>query len=445
MKPSILLSAAFAMQAVIIGPAVADQGLVPLFQRAKELDPQYLLAQSSRDAAQEGLAYAESAFGPKVTFAASAFRTDRLEQSRTFTGSTVENINTINAQNAQIQARQAIYRQRDWAAKDQAVAQFESAQHLFLFAGQDLAARFAEAWVVVVAARDMVVMYQSALTAAVDIRNEMDRRYRAGEASVQDRDQARAKLEQAKAQLDDAKARLEIAEIGLRDIAGPEAKVPLGHSLKGLQPLTTAQYSEPTLIAEIEQKNLEVLAARFQEDAARYEREKAKADRTPTLDAFATMSKGQNDQIFTIKDENRVGVQLSVPIYTSGALSSLIAQADANYRKAQAQSRVTLLKARSEGLSAFASLAPLYARVMAADQSVDAALSMQKAQQLGLKAGVNSRADLAQASQELVAAQRQQIESRRDYVTTWVKLQRAVSLLSEQQLELLQANLTRAR
>lgn len=427
------------------GQARADQGLIGSFQRAKELDPQYLLAQSSRDAAQEGLAYAESAFGPKVTFSASAFRTDRLEQSRTFTGSTVENNNTINAQNAQIQARQSIYRQRDWATKDQAIAQLESAQHLFLYANQDLAARLTEAWVGVVAARDLVGMYQLALSAAGDIRSEMEKRYKAGDASVQDRDQARAKFEQAKAQLDDVKARLEIADIGLRDIAGPDAAVPAAHSLKGLLPLTTAQYSEAGLAAEIEQKNLEVLAARFQEDAARYEREKAKADRTPTLDAFATMSKGQNDQIFSIKDENRVGLQMSMPIYTSGALSSLIAQAEANFRKAQAQTKVTLLKARAEGLSAFANLAPLYTRVMASDQLVSAALSLQKAEQLGLKAGVNSRADVAQANQELVAAQRQQIESRRDYVITWVRLQRAVSLLSEQQLELLQANLTRTR
>lgn len=421
--------------------AWADQGLKEHLRSARELDPQYMVAKAARDAAEEGLAYAKSAFGPKITFAATAFRTDRLEQTRTFTGETINNPNTINSQNAQLQARQSIYRQRDWATKDQAVVQLESAEHLFAFADQDLAARLADAWIAVIAARDLVALYEATLAAAAEIRNESEKRLKAGEETTQDRDQSRARFEQASAQLQDSKAKLEIAEIGLRDIAGPKANVPVGSSLRNLAKLDYTKLTDHELIAAIEQKNLEVLAARFQEDAARLERDKAQSDRMPTLDAFATMTKGQNDQIFNIRDENRVGVQLSVPIYTAGALSSLIAQADANYRKAQAQTRGTLLRARSEGLSAYASLGPLYSKVLAGDRLVEAALSSQRAYQMGLKAGMNSRADLARSTQELISAQRQQIDNRREYLVAWLKFQRSISALTEPQLEVLQKSL----
>jgi outer membrane protein TolC len=64
---------------------------------------------------------------------------------------------------------------------------------------------------------------------------------------------------------------------------------------------------------------------------------------------------------------------------------------------------------------------------------------------MGVKAGVNTRADLARATQELVAVQRQQIENRRDYVTAWLKLQRALSALTELQMEILLAGLSQTK
>ena len=422
-------------------PLWAEEGLFQQLNQAKEIDPQYLAVRASREAALQGVDVARSAFGPKVTFSASAFRVDRIEQSRNFLGETVNNANSINSQNVQIQARQSIYRQRDWAARDQAMIQLEGAEALVDFAGQDLTARLIDSWIAVIAARDLVSLYQATLRAAGEIRSESESRFKAGEETVQDLELARARFEQAFAQLEDSKARLEIAEIGLRDLAGPKARVPDRFTLRGLTRLDQAQYTEQQLVAEIEQKNLEVISARFQEDAARLEVEKARSDRLPTVDAFAAVTKGQNDQIFNIRDENRIGLQLSVPIYTHGSLGATIAQADANYRKAQAQTRGALLRARTDGLSAHASLAPLMAKVMASDRAFAAGLSLQRATQLGVKAGVNTRADLARATQELVATQRQQIENRREYVSVWLKLQRSLSALTEPQMQTLLSGL----
>ena len=435
--------------AVMLGsvtlPTWAEDSLLLHLSRAKEIDPQYLAARASREAAIEGVGVARSAFGPKVTFSASAFRVDRIEQSRNFLGETVNNANSINTQNAQIQARQSIYRQRDWATRDQAAIQLEGAEALFDFAGQELVARLTDAWITVIAARDLVTLYQATLRVAGDIRSESESRFKAGEEALQDLEQARARFEQASAQLEDSKARLEIAEIGLRDLAGPQARVPERFTLRGVARLTQAGYTDQQLVSEIEQKNLEIISARFQEQVARLEVDKARSDRLPTVDAFAAVTKGQNDQIFNIRDENRVGLQLSIPLYTHGALAAAIAQADANYRKAQAQARGVLLRARNEGLSAHASLSPLLAKVAASDRAFTAGVSLQRATQMGVKAGINTRADLARATQELVAVQRQQIENRRDYVTAWLKLQRALSALTEPQMEILLTGLSQTK
>ena len=228
-------------------PAWAEDSLLLHLSRAKEIDPQYLAARASREAALEGVGVARSAFGPKVTFSASAFRVDRIEQSRNFLGETVNNANSINTQNVQIQARQSIYRQRDWAARDQAVIQLDGAEVLFDFAGQELKARLIDAWIAVIAARDLVSLYQATLRAVSDIRSESESRFKAGEEALQDLEQARARFEQASAQLEDSKARLEIAEIGLRDLVGPQARVPERFTLRGIARLTQAGYTDQQL------------------------------------------------------------------------------------------------------------------------------------------------------------------------------------------------------
>ncbi len=424
--------------------ASGQYGLLTLtdqFLAARQFDPQYLGAFAARDAAEQGLAYAESAFGPKVSLSGSAFRTNRVEESTNFLGRRTETNREFNSTNAQIQARQPIYRPRDSVARDQSMAQLESAQSVLQFAEQDLAFRLVGRWIELVAAQETVDLLTSALQASIEVTTEAERRLKAGETSIQEVDLLRARMMQAEAQLIDAKAQQEIAARALKDIAGPRARVPQNLSVKGLNQLPHRLYLEDELISLLEEKNFEIQAARFLEESALLERDKAKSDRKPTLDAYVSASKGENDSVSSVKDENRIGLQLSMPLFTSGALSAVIAQAEANYRKAQAQTKATSLRIRSEALSANVNLASLVTRIAAADRSAKAAELALTAYQKGLKAGVNSRAEVAQAMQDLSSAQRQQILVRKDYGVAWLKLNQLLSGFDEPMLIEIQAKL----
>jgi protease secretion system outer membrane protein len=286
-----------------------------------------------------------------------------------------------------------------------------------------------------------VTTFIDAYLASQEYLAEIDRRRQGGEATIQDLEQARARVMQAEALIEDAKARLLIADQALTLIAGPDQKVPPGVTMAFFSSLPVAFKSETEVIDKVERSNYEIISAKFQEEAAKLERDKARSDRLPTADAFASVTKGQNDSLNFIKDEQRFGIQLSVPLYTHGAIDASIAQADASYRKFQAQAKATAFRARNEALSAFNNLRALELRLKASDRIAEAAGTVLKAQRLGLKAGVSSRGEIAQSMSEMLAAHRERVLVRREYAVTWLKLQASAGALDLSLLEALQASL----
>lgn len=411
------------------------------FERAKSFDPTYIAATAGRDAAQKATEVAEAMLGPKVSLSGTVFRTNRIEQSRDIFGQAFDASRRFDTQNATIQARQPIYRKRESLGVDQAIAQESAAENIMLYAEQDLQARLVNTWLEVLSARTLVTTFIDAYLASQEYLAEIDRRRQGGEATLQDLEQARARVVQAEALIEDAKARLLIADQALTLIAGPDQKVPPGVTMAFFSSLPIAFKSEAEVIDRVERSNYEIISAKFQEEAAKLERDKARSDRLPTADAFASVTKGQNDSLNFIKDEQRFGIQLSVPLYTHGAIDASIAQADASYRKFQAQSKATAFRARNEALSAFNNLRALELRLKASDRVAEAASTVLKAQRLGLKAGVSSRGEIAQSMNEMLAAHRERVLVRREYAVTWLKLQASAGALDLSLLEALQGSL----
>lgn len=428
--------------AVISSGAHAQAGMIrDHYEKARGFDPNYVAALMGREAAEKATAAAQSMLGPKVTLSMTTFKTERVEESRTFTGQTVDTTRRFDTQNAVVQARQPIYRKREWLGVDQAQAQQAAAEQTLHYAEQDLQTRLVGAWIEVLAARTLVSTYTDAYLAIQEYLAEIERRRKGGEATVQDLEQARAKVVQAEALLEDARARLSIADQVLTLVVGAEGRVPSGLAMAYFSMLPVSLKSESEVIEIVERSNHEIAGARFQEEAAAIEREKAQSDRLPTVDAFASATKGQNDSFNYIKDEQRFGLQLSVPLYTYGSIDAAVAQADANYRKQKAQTQAVAFRVRNDAITAFNNIRALQVRIRAADRLADASAMILKAQQLGLRAGVNSRGEVSQAMTELLAAQRERVSVRKEYAIAWIKLQAAVGALNFDVLESLQSQL----
>ncbi len=420
--------------AAVFNHVAAQSSLPDLLKSAKEFDPTYRAAVAAAEASDQELAGAESLLGPRVTLSSSSFKTERTEESTNFLGQTQENDRKFSSRLTQIQARQPIYRHRDHVTIDQAQARQQAAREAFLAAEQDLQFRLLESWVDVLSSRELVLVYTQAVSAAQEQAAEAERRRTAGETGIQDLEQARARLMQSQAMLVEAKATLDISNQEFRHIAGPKAFVPDGVSIADIKTVQKSILSEQQLSEAVDKQNPEIRSARYQEDAARFERDKAKADYFPTLEAYVSASRGDNDTNTSIKDEQRIGLQLSMPLYTHGAISSAVAQADANFRRAQAQTQSAVLRIRLEAISAQSLVRVLEARMVSADRSAEAARLSLRAAQQGVKAGVSSRSEVAQALQDFLGAQRQRVTVRKDYMVAWLRLQKALAELEESKM-----------
>lgn len=431
-------------------PSVTTQGqspetlLIAHVERARLFDPNFRAAQAAFDSALQATKATAALLGPRVSLSMSAFRNNRVEESRDIFGRIIDVDRDFNTQNANIQARQTIFRKRDSLSLEQSRAQEAAAERLAALSEQELYYRVSLAWIEILSLRGLEKTYLVAAQATEEASVEVTRRFAGGESTRQEVEQAKARLGQTRALIGELRSRLSIARQTLRHIVGPDADVPGGIAIKPFKTLPEVVNSEAELMDRIRNLNAEVAATRFQEDAARLERDKVSSDRLPTIDMIATASKGQNDTLNSVKDEYRIGLQLNLPLYTHGGIDATVAQADANYRKMQAQAVATLLKVHADALKDFGNIRVLGERIQAADELVHASRTLMKAQQASLLAGVSSRGEVSQSVVEQATAVRESINVRKEYLETWLRLHLSLGSLDRNSISHL-ASLVLAR
>lgn len=406
---------------------MAPSPLVDLFREhiasAKAHDPQYRFALESAEAQERGVQYAESLLWPKISLNANSYQTDRTELSTNFLGAKTERENRFNSSILTIQARQSLYKPRDVLGVRQSESQKRLADTNVKIAYQDLLQRLIMGWFDVFYTQDLRKVSLESLEATREILSEAQKRFSAGDITLQEVEVARSRVATAEALVHESELQNQTAREAVRKIIGPQASLLFGvGSIYGVSLINVDGISLLEKKDELQSKNLDIAAAREKVEARRYEREKVSAEYRPVIEAFVSSSRGQNDSVSFIKDENRVGVQLTVPIYTFGTIASAVAQADALYRAERTRLRDTELQSRFELSKAYSDLAGLKKRVEGLDAEQQA-LSISLAAQLkGLVAGVNSRAEVARTVQDRASVARQALLARRQLIAAWTDL-----------------------
>lgn len=388
---------------------------------ARQRDGTYRAAVAAKEASWQAFQFSASALGLKVTASANGFYTDRTEESRTLAGSS-EISRHFNSSLAAITARQPIYRKKESVGVDQAAVQFQSSEALAKSAEQALFGRVFMAWVEVLTARDLLQLSRFALEQAELIRQEMERRYRAGDVSIDQFGVEVSRQQQRQAEMLEATARVQLAEQALTDLVGPDAVVPPGFSLETAGPNPLPDVSAVQIARLVDEQNSELIAARHNEEAARLERERLNADHLPTVDLYATVSKGENDTASYIRDESRIGLQITVPLYTSGGISASVAQADAQYRRAQAQAQALAVRLKAQAVSAVSKVQTSLIKIDATRVHVEATALRAESTRRGFLAGNKTRGDFARAESEYLAARQRRADEMLEYASAWTTL-----------------------
>ena len=170
----------------------------------------------------------------------------------------------------------------------------------------------------------------------------------------------------------------------------------------------------------------ELQALRAQLEAARQEIEKAEAGHKPTLDAVAQWSRSSSDTVTSLNqryDNKVIGLQLTVPLYAGGYVSSTVRQAVAQAERA----REALEAARRDlGVRVhreFKGVTEGVLRVRALQQAVMSAEQSVISNRKSFEGGSRTMLDVLNAEQQKTLAQRDLAQARYVYLVSRMRLQ----------------------
>ena len=186
-------------------------------------------------------------------------------------------------------------------------------------------------------------------------------------------------------------------------------------------------------------QNPDVLSQQFAYEEARLEIKAQTAGHYPTLDlVYRQFTEEQSGSLFggaSEVDSDELALQLNIPIYQGGSVSSRRREAIQRMHKSKEDLTKVRRTVKTEVNSAFQGIIANIAQVKALQKTVTSQQEVLKNKQKGLQAGLYTMLVVLDAQRDLADAERNYIEARYDYAINSLKLKRATGVLVESDLE----------
>lgn len=418
--------------------AARAAGLLDDFRAALAYEPTWRAAIATRDAGVEARAQGLAGLLPQVYFSATQGKATTDRSLATGTGPT-QTFDRYDTYNYSLQLRQPLFRMRNWATYEQGKAQEAYAEYNLKAARQDLALRVVYAYGEWAAARVEVDAAETKVATEEALLKYAERALQGGEMTRVDVETARGRLAEAQARRTDAQGRLQAAMLDWRQVTGaeePRRTLPTVNA-DAVARLTLDPRTLEAWQAMAISTNGAIRALEYALTAAQEEARKVRADHYPTVDLYASMTRSQSDTDVTINqryDTNRLGIQLNVPIYSGGAVSSSVRQALANVRRAEGELDAAKLKTKLQIERDWHAFEAALASVRAAQRVIDAAKLAALAARRGIQAGTSTRVEEANALSQQADGERDLAQASARAFVMWSRLMSATDRLDEEAL-----------
>jgi len=184
--------------------------------------------------------------------------------------------------------------------------------------------------------------------------------------------------------------------------------------------------------------SLTLIAAEKSREIAREEVNRVRAGHYPTLDLVAdhTYSDVQGGLFGERETEDTaVALQLNVPLYSGGAVSSRTREAAALHIQAKEEYEQQRRAIERQIRSAYLSVISNISQVKAFSQALESSRTALEATEAGFEVGTRTAVDVLNSQQELYRAQRDYAQSRYNYILETFRLKQAAGILSEQDVQ----------
>ena len=412
---------------ILISGHLTAENLLDIYNEALENDPTYKAAEYSYLADKEIVVQGRAALLPSITLSGSTnwneyYQDDVLQQE-------------YNSFSKSARVSQPLFRLDTWFNFKRSKSLTNAAEAEFAYEQQNLILRTAEVYFGVLRAIDNLNATISEEKAIKKQLDQAQQRYEVGLSAITGVQEAQLAYDLSKAARINNEGNLFSAREALNALIGREifSLDELGEDLQISSPFPNSKEDWVNLALK---NNYQLKASYLRKDAAKSNARSAASNHLPKIDIVGSGSDSETNQFnyegFSINGQGipvpavtgrrNYAIQLSVPIFQGGAVSSRRKQAYSQYNQADENTLFTERRIIQEVRSQFSNVNTLVANVNAQKQAVISATSALEATQVGYKVGTRNVVDLLQAEKNLYSAEKNLANAKYDYILANLRL-----------------------
>lgn len=418
------------------------ENLMQVYQQAKATNPDLRAAAATRDAAFEKINEARSSLLPQLGLGldydyANGYRDVNGVNSKVASGS--------------LQLTQTIFNMATWRSLTLQEKTAGIADVTYQTAQQTLILNTATAYFNVLSAIDALTYVEAQKQAVYQELDQTTQRFGVGLVAITDVQNARSSYDTVLANEVTARNSLDNYLEVLRQVSGEY--YPQLSALNTSTFTTQRPDAVQKLLKEGENRNLSLLSARLSQDLAREQIRYAEAGHLPTLDLTASTgltntkyNGNRTGPVYgydnSIAGDNKVGLSLTIPIYSGGSVTSQVKQAQLSFLSYSDQLESAYRSMVQTVRSSFNNISASISSINAYRQAVVSAQSSLDASQAGYKVGTRTIVEVLDATTTLYDAKQELSSARYTYLINQLNVKSALGTLNENDLLALNGFLT---
>ena len=423
---------ALCLSLLLPAPAAFASNLMEVYGLAHDSDPQFRQVAASKRAVLEQRPQAMSQLLPQVNLNANyrQYWQDLTTQSFGASGAI-----DFESHGYALNLSQPIFHRDRFILLDEADSRIKQADAQLGAAQQDLMIRVSESYFNVLAALDTLQFAQAEKKSLSRQLEQAKQRFDVGLTAITDVQEAQAGYDRAVAEEIAAENAVDNARESLREITGEylTALAPLGSGMPLVEPDpdNIEQWTSTSL-----EQNLNVIAAMHGVDVARSEIKVQNAGHLPTLDLVANHGYDSSGGRFGVSKSHStsVGVELNVPIYSGGFVSSRVRESQQRLDEQLEALEQARRQAHRLTRQAYLGVISGISQVKALQQAVVSSDTALQATQAGFEVGTRTAVDVVTAERGAYQARRDYAAAKYQYILNTLRLKQAAGTLSDEDL-----------
>jgi len=387
-------------------------------------DPTYRSALKDYESGAANKNLGLSALMPKLSANYYYYQNDTLQWTKGSNSSSSQS--KYPSENGSLQLTMPLFSMDALARYRQGESQANFSEEKFKYNAQDLLIRVTQSYLDILYSQDQLRFQVTERDAFLEQSKLMEKFFVNGESSKTDVLESLAAYRISMSKIIDIEYNLENARRKLVDIIGYPATIqeitPIDRRFQAL-PMSFKSFTEWRDVTMLNSSQIKAQA--FQTEVALREYEKAVAGRYPVVNLVGTLSSQTSATLTSIGlgyNQNYIGIQVTVPIYTGGESDARIAQTYAAYEKAKADFDATRDQTITELKKQYDIVQTSIEKIKAISQAVDSSTELVKAMQKSVQFGERANVDLLNAQKSLSNNNRDLAQAKYNYLIAFLKM-----------------------